>query len=88
MDHFKLVIGDCYLRWVRDSLAHHLSLLETDGQSKVLAGFTKTSHQLLEFLFSVSYDSCFKSRRSVNYVLAMAFSLARLNSFPSDLVLR
>ena len=50
MDQFKLMIGDCYPRWVRDSFAHHLSLLETDGQSEVLAGFTKASHQLLEFL--------------------------------------
>ena len=67
------MIGGCYLRWVRDSLTHHLTLLETDGQSEVLAGFAKASHRFLEFLSRVSYDSCFICEQKVSQKFELRF---------------
>ena len=79
--------------WVVNVWCQDLRLFQTNGESNVLTCFAEAVHELLEtfcreWVLTADSSAKRKSRRHFSWTLVLALSLDRLNSFPSDLVLR
>ena len=68
-------------------MCHDVSLLETDGQSELLAGSGQIVHEVLKALFAVGCQGGVVCKQQITYQhLVLARSLATLKSLPSCLV--